>query len=182
MSISAASALDFLTPYAEDRKPRRSWMRKARAKKPEELRENLTFDEGMLLAADTLPGEALSPEAVERQRKRRQLIALITRFASDGLSWNADYRTALSPDTALAATAFFLRFGDAFQLPKIAPDGEGGLMLVWEGHGDPIVGAIDNWRLHLVAGAGTPHAHYIDDVPFDGENIPEQISRRIPLS
>jgi len=65
-------------------------------------------------------------------------------------------------------------------MPKISPDGEGGLLMAWETHGDLVIAVLDGWRIHLVAAATTPHARYLDDLPFDGEQIPKAILESIP--
>jgi hypothetical protein len=65
--------------------------------------------------------------------------------------------------------------------PKVSPDGEGGLMMVWEGAGNPFLLTINDLHLHGVIAARTPHAEYIDGVPLDSAQvIPDKILIAIP--
>lgn len=61
-------------------------------------------------------------------------------------------------------------------LLKLSPDGEGGLMMVWDDGGRTLLVTVDNALLHAVIGAATPAAEYIDDIPFWLEReIPQRI-------
>jgi hypothetical protein len=65
--------------------------------------------------------------------------------------------------------------------PRIAPDGEGGLLMVWESAGQPFLLTISDLHLHGVKAPHTPDAEYIDDVPFDpAQVIPDEILGAIP--
>ncbi len=109
------------------------------------------------------------------------MIALVHRFAAYGLSWSNTEPAKITPLTQQVSEAFLsaLPAGKAF--PKISPDGEGGLMMVWQRAGDPFLLTIDDLRLHGVVAAGTDRAEYIDDLPFDlAEDIPQRILGCIP--
>jgi hypothetical protein len=123
------------------------------------------------------PGEFLSPAVVERERMRNMLITSIHRFAAETAE---AYR--ITPETAEAAVALIKAFRNSMQLPKIAPDGEGGLMAVWEGEYPPIALVVDNWKMHIVTGAATAHAEYFDDLPFDGVHLPKELLDFVPRS
>lgn len=128
-----------------------------------------------------MPGEAATPDVLRREEAREALIALVHRFAAYGLTWNPSEAGKITPMTELTAVVFLraLPAGKAF--PKISPDGEGGLMLVWERVDGPVLLTIDNLRLHAVIAAATPAAEYIDDLPFDlPQDIPQQILDAIP--
>jgi hypothetical protein len=128
-----------------------------------------------------VPGEAATRDALRHEEAREALIALVHRFAAYGLSWTGGESAKITAATQQAAEAFLraLPAGKAF--PKISPDGEGGLMMVWEGAGDPLLLTIDNLRLHAVVAAATPRANYIDDLPFDwAQVIPQWILDVIP--
>ena len=127
------------------------------------------------------PGTPASEEVIDRERKRRALIDLVWRFSVHGLSWTAETTVKISADTAWAAVAFLQTLPGNAALPKIAPDGEGGLTMVWEqGRGESLLLVIDGWRIHLVLAAATPNAEYLDELPFDGEEIPPKVSAAIP--
>jgi hypothetical protein len=119
--------------------------------------------------------------AVRSEQAREELIALVRRFTADGLSWTAEEAGQITAATRETAEAFLraLPAGKAF--PKISPDGERGLMMVWEGTERPLLVTVDDMRLHAVIAAATPVAEYIDDIPFGrGQEIPERILDAVP--
>ncbi|MQA23452.1 hypothetical protein [Rugamonas rivuli] len=121
------------------------------------------------------PGEFLSAAVVEREKTRDMLITSIRRFASET---SDAYR--LTSETADASVALIKALRNSMRLPKIAPDGEGGLMAVWEGEHPVIALVVDNWKMHMVTGAATDQAEYFDDLPFDGIRLPKEILEFIP--
>ena len=83
----------------------------------------------------------------------------------------------------MTAKYFFHLLPASRALPKISPDGEGGLMMIWECNGNPLLVTVDNRRLHAVTSATTPRAQYHDDVPFDDvSEIPQVILDAIPAN
>jgi hypothetical protein len=127
-----------------------------------------------------LPGQAATVDAIGREKERDALVDLVRQFAAQGLSWTAGTTVAVSPDTAIAARAFFNALPITKSLPRISPDEDGGLTMVWEGRGDPLLAVLDGWRIHLVDAAATPRARYFDDLPFDGEQIPRVVLDALP--
>jgi hypothetical protein len=122
-----------------------------------------------------LPGQYLSAAVVAREKMRDLLITSVHRFAAESVD---AYR--VSAETAEASVGFIKALGGTMQLPKIAPDGEGGLMAVWDDGDAPIALVVDNWNMHLVTGATTPRAQYFDSLPFDGTRLPEELVVSIP--
>jgi hypothetical protein len=124
------------------------------------------------------PGEYVTDELLGRKRAKESLIRLIEQIAvpfSD--AWTADQPDRISGDTARAAIIFLRQLPLSVALPRISPDGEGSLAMLWE-NADPLLVTIDNWRVHMVEAATTGRAKYLDDVPFAAE-IPENILRAI---
>ncbi|NMV41824.1 hypothetical protein [Ralstonia insidiosa] len=121
-----------------------------------------------------------SPEFAKQSQEMSNLLVLIDQFASDGFSCVGERASTISKETAQSARSLFSSVLPAGRLPKIAPDGEGGLIALWDSTTSPIVLVIDNWRLHLVKNAATPQAEYFDDLPFDGESVPQVVSESIP--
>ncbi len=118
----------------------------------------------------------------ELRETRQALIRLVRRFADVGLSWAAGQSAKITVITQLTAQRFLLALPAGKALPKISPDGEGGLVMVWEGATGPLLLTIDDFHLHAVIGATTRQAEYIDDVPFGpGRNIPQRILDSIPV-
>jgi hypothetical protein len=127
------------------------------------------------------PGEAVTQEVIDRYAHREALVKLTRLLATDGISWGDSDPAKISPESAKAAIIFLQRLRVDQALPKISPDGEGGVMLVWEEKGDPVVLEIQDWRMHLVTAAATPRAVYRNHLPFDGEQIPDEVSKAIPI-
>jgi hypothetical protein len=143
-------------------------------------RESLRLTEFPAADLSVLPGEAASSEALSRDKDREVLLELVRRFSVEGLSWVSGSTVKISTTTSAAATAFLQALNTARVLPKISPDGEGGLLLVWERVENPVLVVVEGWRLHLVTAAATPRATYSDDLPFDGEQIPKVVLDAIP--
>ena len=128
-----------------------------------------------------VPGEAATPDVLRHEETRAALIALVHRFAAYGLSWTAGEPAVITPSTQQAAEAFLSALPAGKALPKISPDSEGGVMMLWERPDAPFLLTIDNLRLHAVIAAATPRAKYIDDLAFDGvQVIPQPILDAIP--
>jgi hypothetical protein len=153
---------------------------------PDEITDNL----GAALTSKTMrrqpdaeivgnPGAALTPETMRRQADAAALIHLIGYLAQDGISWSADDAVKISTGTAKSALMFFQHLPTTSVLPKISPDGEGGLMAVWEKDGGPTLVIIDNFNIHLATGATTPEAQYFPEFVFDGEQIPDVVLKAI---
>ena len=145
-----------------------------------ELRESLELTETESASAAVFPGEAATTDTIGRERARDALVDIVQKFAVYGLSWSAEGAVKISSETANAAAAFFHALPARAALPRISPDGEGGLLMAWETRGDLVVAVLAGWRIHLVAAATTPRARYLDDLLFDGEQIPRVILESIP--
>jgi hypothetical protein len=121
-----------------------------------------------------------SSDALRYEEKRQAMIALVRRFAEFGLSWRFGEQAKITPATHQVSEAFLRALPAAKAFPKVAPDGEGGLLLVWEGAGRTFLLTIDDLRLHGIVAPGTPVAEYMDDLPFSSEGIPDAILNAIP--
>jgi hypothetical protein len=80
--------------------------------------------------------------------------------------------------TQQTAEKFFrtLPAGKAF--PKVSPDGEGGLMLIWASPQSVLI-TVDDLKLHMVVAAATAQAEYLNDIVL-GELIDNRILNAIP--
>lgn len=112
--------------------------------------------------------------------ERVALIDLVHRFARQGLAWGEDDRGRISATTEATAERFLAAMPVRKALPRISPDGEGGLMMVWELSADPLLVTIDECLLQVVVAAATASATYLNDLPFDGTDIPENVLAAIP--
>jgi hypothetical protein len=64
--------------------------------------------------------------------------------------------------------------------PKVAPDGEGGIMLVWDSPQCKELITIDRNILFLIENPGQPNSYHFNPLRFDGERIPSIILERLP--
>ena len=87
--------------------------------------------------------------------------------------WSDDQPEKITSETSLAEISFLNQLPQEIELPKIAPDGEGNLVLVWGTGNSSILLTIEDSQIHMVRGATTPQAEYYDSLPFSG-NIPEK--------
>jgi hypothetical protein len=76
-------------------------------------------------------------------------------------------------DTAKAAVRLLAQIPSPWKLPRLAPNGDGGLIMIWEQEVSQAIVVVAEWNLHLVVNPGTEVAVYVDDEPFDGETIPK---------
>lgn len=130
-----------------------------------------TPDRRRQTSSAVVPGEALTKEVMNRLTQRRKFFDLIEMFSKTKFYENENSK--ISETTAEAAKVFFTLLR-SYNLPRIVPDGEGGLLSVWEGDSTVML-LIDGWTLHLVTNATTPQAQYYDDIRFNEEGIPTEI-------
>lgn len=130
------------------------------------------FDELAKSAFDigVMPGERAMPDVFANYEQRKHLAAVIQKFERHAAISSASHEAAISFIDALQRTA---------PLPKVAPDGDGGLLLAWTlESGARTLVTIDGWAIHCVSRAGTKMAEYIDALAFDG-TIPAEIREAI---
>jgi hypothetical protein len=156
------------------------WFHQLTRSRDIEMGESLRLTGTTIANAAVFPGEAASTETIDREKTRDALVDLVQKFAIQGLSWTAGRAVTISPDTATAAAAFFRALPAGKTMPRISPNGEGGLSMVWEDGGDLVIAVLDGWLFHLVVAATTPCATYHDNLPFNGQNIPQAILESIP--
>lgn len=65
-------------------------------------------------------------------------------------------------------------------LPKVAPDGEGGVVFAWEGLESDTLVVIEKGFISAVIRATRPDAEYFHNIPFDCDQIPSEILQAIP--
>ena len=137
--------------------------------------ENLEPTENTEREIAVIPGHAVSPALIERERKVRVLKNLIYRFAQDGFPQPTGGAIFIPMDTAEAANHLLDLLPEQLPLPKVGPEEEGGLVMAWEANNGTHLLILDGWRYHLVENAGTPHARYIDNREFKYRSLPESL-------
>src|SRR5262245_21323316 len=91
------------------------------------------------------------------ERRRSELLSAIRYLARSPVTWS-DREVPVPVDGVSAETALaFIRCMPADRaLPKLAPDGEGGLMLVWDSQERKAMITVDRAFLLLVSNPGQP--------------------------
>jgi hypothetical protein len=121
-----------------------------------------------------------SSELFEYDDRKLKLEAIIDSMVLQAPSWDSEPMT-VSAQAARTAKRFLQALPRNRELPKVAPDGEGDLLFVWEKpYGSCIVTVQPN-VLHLVDRANTRYAEHIDAQCFVGYQIPISILHAIPL-
>ncbi len=129
-----------------------------------------------------LPGQVATPDAVCAVEERKRLLDLIARFQRHGFSQVAGREGRVSAKAAAAACDFIKLLPYDAVMPRIAPDGEGGLVAVWDRPNGALLVVIDDTHLHIVANAMTPNARYYDQLPFqpDSMRLPAEVLTVMP--
>jgi hypothetical protein len=113
------------------------------------------------------------------ERRRAALIAAIKHLVASPITWTEDEPTPIDGVSAETALAFIHKLPPDRAFPKIAPDGEGGIMLVWDQVTKALI-TIDRGILLLVTNPGQPNSHHFRPLRFDGEMIPSIILESLP--
>jgi hypothetical protein len=124
------------------------------------------------------PGEKATPESIRHAAEREGLLKLVHQFLKNGLSWRNGQSATISELTYQTASRFLSKLPTRKAFPMVSPDGEGGLMMVWQGSSTLII-TIDDLKVHMVIDATTPHADYLNDVVL-GELIDSRMLDVIP--
>jgi hypothetical protein len=114
---------------------------------------------------------------VERQRSAR--LTLIRHLMRNPISWSERDPVPIGSVSAETALAFIHRLPSDRAFPKVAPDGDGSIALLWDGPDRPLI-AVDRTMLLLVLDPGGPNSRHFSPMRFDGETIPPIILNYLP--
>lgn len=124
--------------------------------------------------------KAKSPEQAEYENRKLRLIDAVTAMRRSAPNWSGE-DTHVRDSSAYSAKKFLECLPGNAVLPRVAPDGEGDIMFVWDGAGQQsCVVTVEKQQLHLACGLGTPEAKHVDAKRFLGLKIPKPILDRIP--
>jgi hypothetical protein len=93
-------------------------------------------------------------------------IELLYKFSQETGSISYDSETRIDDASLYASRRFLSSLPVAFPLPRIAPDGDGGVMFVWNTNSKTTIMVIEGSVFHLVKNAGTDKAEYFDNIPL----------------
>lgn len=122
----------------------------------------------------------LSSESLEYEDRKVRLQTIIEQMVVEAPSWDGEPAT-ISNEAAETALRFLKALPSNRELPKVAPDGEGDVLFVWEPpHGNCIV-TVQGGLLHMVDRPSTVNSEHIDGQRFAGYRIPISILHAIPM-
>jgi hypothetical protein len=114
------------------------------------------------------------------ERERAAILSVIKRLAKQSINWSQSEAAPIDGISAETALAFIHQLPVDRGFPKIAPDGEGGIALVWDRPGERVLITCDRATLALVQDPGGPNSYHFSPIRFDGETIPPIILQYLP--
>jgi hypothetical protein len=128
----------------------------------------------------TISEKTKSAEQLAYENRKARLIDAVNVMKRSAPNWSGS-STRISDLSAQSAERFLRCLpGDAV-LPRVAPDGEGDVMFVWDGQNQQsCVVTVEQHALHLACQLGTPQEQHIAEQRFLGVRIPTAILERIP--
>lgn len=149
---------------------------------PKEIREQSAATRPVTAtvgATITVNKETVTTFRLEHERAKDALKYLLE--SEDFQSFS--YYTGRGPETNMLSRHFAIqliaRLADDKLLPKISPDGEGDIIMVW-GEPPQFVLTIEQASLHGVVNPGSRRSKHIAPVEFDGREVPSEIIAQIP--
>jgi len=141
---------------------------------PVARREKIDFDEDCLPTPDYAE-PITSVSELNYERERRDLIKLVNFLSEKGLEIDTDLVVKASSSSAEAASALLKQLPSKYVLPRISPDDDGGIAMIWEKDEQATILTIDGWKLHIVENPATPHSRHLPVTTFDGETVPQAL-------
>lgn len=106
-----------------------------------------------------------------RRREQRILLGIIAKSVGP--------RSVFLPNkidtlTAAYATLVIRQLPERVSLPRIAPDSEGDLLMVWEGQRS-VLATVEGSAIHVVIDPGTTGAQHFDNLALTGRALPPEL-------
>jgi hypothetical protein len=119
-----------------------------------------------------------SPEQIAFEKRKARLIAAVNVMKQSAPNWSGS-AASVNDLSAQNAEKFLQALPGNALLPRVAPDGEGDIMFVWDGPQTCVV-TVEKRALHLACQLGTPQEQHIAQQRFLGVRIPTAILDLIP--
>jgi hypothetical protein len=119
-----------------------------------------------------------SAEQIAYETRKARLIAAVEAMKRSAPNWSGSAST-VNNLSAQSAEKFLNCLPGNAVLPRVAPDGEGDVMFVWDGPQSCVV-TVEKRALHLACRLGTPQMMQLDARRFLGVQIPAAILEHIP--
>jgi hypothetical protein len=114
------------------------------------------------------------------ERHRAALISAIRYLAKNSINWSTHEAVSLDGVSVETALSFIQCLPIDRFFPKIAPDGEGAVVLIWDAPGRRALITCDGAKLLLVRDPGGPSSFHFSPMRFNGETIPSIILENLP--
>ena len=121
------------------------------------------------------PGEAATVQFMEKFQARKRIEAVVDHYRVHGFYSSRDELGKISESSRAVAKKLLKQLPNDVPLPTVAPDGETGILFHWQFGGREVVVTVVDHILHCVNNAGTPQANYLDDLPFQDDQVPQGI-------
>ena len=133
-----------------------------------------------LVNVSTSPLVYLSPPriALHRSQLKAELVSLLSNLVTTPMVSESG---VIRAEVAVSAIRLLSLLPDECRLPTVAPDHEGGLLLVWEGIEPEVIVTLEEDALHFVVHPGTERAEYFEDLKF-ADTIPKKLLSTLPVS
>jgi hypothetical protein len=120
-----------------------------------------------------------SKAQLDFEYRRERLIAAVLEMKRSAPNWSG-IASVVRAESADSAVSFLNSLpGDAI-LPRVAPDGEGDVIFVWDPANGNCVVTVEKRLLHLAAKLGTDAELHVVPQQFLGFSIPSSILKHIP--
>jgi hypothetical protein len=126
------------------------------------------------------PPSAASSYDLAAERTRATLVGLIKHLATTPITWTERDPIRIDKISAETAIGFIHQLPPDRAFPKVAPDGEGGIILVWDSGSQKELITVDRTSLLLIENPGQPSSYHFRPLRFDGERIPPIILEHLP--
>jgi hypothetical protein len=141
------------------------------------LTTSIIYTTGTSAGDDSLP--AKSPEQTAFEQRKLRLINAVRRMKVSAPNWSG-YDSAVRETSAESAEKFLNCLPGNSVLPKVAPDGEGDVMFVWDDPAKSCIVIVEPRMLHLVSRPGTSDVKQVRSQQFLGVSLPPTIQQYIP--
>lgn len=128
-------------------------------------------DENLIYQVES--GVSSDSYRISNYKKLIQLLAIF--YYQSNVEHQTDFER-ITDDTVVNSKCFLdILVKESIPLPKIAPDGDGGIIFAWENSKKSMLVALQDNLISFVNNAGTPKAVYKDDLLFDSNTIPKDL-------
>jgi hypothetical protein len=115
---------------------------------------------------------------IERQRKL--LMSTIGLLARHSATWSEREPVPIGRVSAETAFAFIRELPTDRAFPDVAPDGDGGIVMIWNRPDNRLLITVDEATLLCVRDPGGLGSYHFAPLRFDGETIPPMIMEQLP--